>query len=280
MLIKNNIKHFKHLSNFTSLKDFNNNIEKHLADIKQEFSTKELIVLKRLVRFSAKVYGVSNISIKKLLKAILKHDNVEVSEATFHRAKRKSIKLGLLEVHSCLRDNKSQSSNLYVFLPYKTTHDTPRKDDKGAEVATSQPSDKVVVTPLNEANNITKTNKKDTRKDNKENLDSSFVSPNVPKELVSIVKSFFNKADEIYSIYSRLQKATIASPETVRDNLEEYISTFKQSIYRLKKGHIRGDFMGYLYVAFSNTCKKIINSRNARGARDSVYFDWTDPANL
>src|SRR5699024_7807695 len=268
------------LSNFTSLKDFNNNIEKHLADIKQEFSTKELIVLKRLVRFSAKVYGVSNISIKKLLKAILKHDNVEVSEATFHRAKRKSIKLGLLEVHSCLRDNKSQSSNLYVFLPYKTTHDTPRKDDKGAEVATSQPSDKVVVTPLNEANNITKTNKKDTRKDNKENLDSSFVSPNVPKELVSIVKSFFNKADEIYSIYSRLQKATIASPETVRDNLEEYISTFKQSIYRLKKGHIRGDFIGYLYVAFSNTCKKIINSRNARGARDSVYFDWTDPANL
>src|SRR5699024_3160608 len=114
MLI-NDITHFKHLSNFTTLKNFNNHIEMHLCDFKQHFTKKELIILKRLIRYSAKVYGVSNVSIRRLIKAVERYDNTTVSPATFHRMKRKAVKFGMLEIHQSKRNDNSQSSNIYVF---------------------------------------------------------------------------------------------------------------------------------------------------------------------
>ena len=134
------VEQFKAYSQFSSLKQFNNHMEQWLVDYKQEFSKKELVCLKRLYRFCSKVYGVSTISIKKLIKAIQEKDQVNVSEATFHRFKRKSIKLGLLSVHSTKRINESQSSNVWVFNQY----DTPCQ----SETLTEQQTEKLETTPL------------------------------------------------------------------------------------------------------------------------------------
>lgn len=272
-MLKNDITYFQELSNFDSLKDFNNNLEMHLADFKNEYTTKELIVLKRLVRFSAKVFGVSNVSIRTLVEAVEAYDKVKVSEATFHRMKRKSIKLGLFDTRSCRREDSSQSSNLYVFLPYSI--DTPDRLEEVEETPSNQDLEKKDVTPL-KASNISKTNKTiKTRKGIEVmNFDSSFISSNVPRELVETVKPFFSKASEIYAIYKRLKQATNHAHDTVETNLGDYVSTFKQSLYRLKLGYVDGDFLGYLYGAFKKTCNKIIYERNAKGYSNSVYFDW------
>ena len=64
------IEGFEQYSQFTSLKEFNTHMEMWLAVKKGDFSKGELVALKRLVRFSAKIPGVSNAKIGTILKAI------------------------------------------------------------------------------------------------------------------------------------------------------------------------------------------------------------------
>jgi hypothetical protein len=125
-VFQSSIVSFKHLSNFNSLKDFNNHLEAFLSVHKKEFSKGELVCFKTLYRFAAKVYGVSNVSINTLLKAICdRYNGVPISESTFHRMKRKAVKFGILTVISTQRKNGSQSSNLWVFNQFLNTNDTP-----------------------------------------------------------------------------------------------------------------------------------------------------------
>jgi translation initiation factor IF-3 len=83
---------------------------------KQEFSKGDLIGLKRLVHFSAKVPGVCNSKIGTLLKAINEeYQGNGISRSTFKRMTIKAKELGILTIHETERKNGSQSSNLYSF---------------------------------------------------------------------------------------------------------------------------------------------------------------------
>jgi hypothetical protein len=64
------IDQFEEYSKFTSLKEFNSHFEMWMSKLKEEFSKGELVALKRLVRYSAKLPGVSNAKIGTMLKAI------------------------------------------------------------------------------------------------------------------------------------------------------------------------------------------------------------------
>jgi hypothetical protein len=110
------IEKFDSLSPFTSLTQFNTHMEMWLAVYKHKFSKGELVGLKRLVRFAAKIPGVCNAKIGTVLKAI--HEEYEgngISRSTFKRMIQKAIGLGILTVHETERKNGSQSSNLYIF---------------------------------------------------------------------------------------------------------------------------------------------------------------------
>ncbi|OXS80150.1 hypothetical protein [Domibacillus enclensis] len=132
------ISNFKHLSQFSSLKEFNNNIEAFLAVHKNDFTRSELYCFKALTRFAVKVKGISNISINKLLKAISEQFK-SVSESTFHRMKRKSIRLGILAVHSTKRSNGSQSSNIWVFNKWlNVKNDIPQVNTDKVSMAINQ----------------------------------------------------------------------------------------------------------------------------------------------
>ena len=61
------IEGFEQYSQFTSLKEFNTHVEMWLAVKKGDFPKGELVALKRLVRFSAKIPGVSNAKIGTIL---------------------------------------------------------------------------------------------------------------------------------------------------------------------------------------------------------------------
>jgi hypothetical protein len=113
-----NIESFKQLSQFNDLKDFNNNIEQWMIDLKSKFTKSELIALKRLVRFSAKVFGVCNAKIGTIVSATHENNNVGISRSTFKRMVSKAKEFGLLVVTEMERRNGSQTSNLYVFNRY------------------------------------------------------------------------------------------------------------------------------------------------------------------
>jgi hypothetical protein len=115
-----NINNFKHLSQFSNIKDFNNHFEQWMLDVKKEFTKSELVALKRLVRFSAKVYGVCNAKIGTLTKATHELDGAGISRITFKRMVIKAKQFGLLTVHETERKNGSKSSNIYVFNSYST----------------------------------------------------------------------------------------------------------------------------------------------------------------
>lgn len=282
MLINNDITNFKHLSNFTSLKDFNNNFEMWLAGDKKQFTKKEFIIVRRLSKYSAKVYGVSNISVRRLLQAVEQHDNVTVSEATFHRAKRKAAKLGIITIHSTKRTDNSQSSNLYVFNRYSSQKDSPTKKQNHNETLIQQQKEKREMTSheadKNFKTNMNNNNRKEgvsknfyTKKSSA--LDHNHVSQSVPKKLIKAIKPFFNTAADIYEVYKRLTIATKDVPHTLFTNIDDYVSTFKQTIYRLKSGIVRGDYLGYLYGAFKNKANELGRVRYSNPDGD-VYFDW------
>src|SRR4051812_7163738 len=89
------IQQFEEYSQFKSLKEFNNHMEMWLVEYKQEFTKGEVVGLKRLVRFSAKVPGVCNAKIGTMLKAIHEeyHDH-GISRSTFKRMIQKAIGFG------------------------------------------------------------------------------------------------------------------------------------------------------------------------------------------
>ncbi|MCH6265313.1 hypothetical protein [Neobacillus citreus] len=110
------IEHFNEFSQFTSLTEFNHHIEQWLLEHKADFSKGELVGLKRLVRFAAKIPGVCNAKIGTILKAIHSefHDN-GISRSTFKRMVLKAKELGIITVYETERKNGSQTCNLYVF---------------------------------------------------------------------------------------------------------------------------------------------------------------------
>lgn len=288
-MLQKDITNFKQLSQFQSLKDFNNNVEMWLADHKEVFTKKELIILKRLIRYSAKVYGVSNVSIRRLIKTVEQCDNITVSMPTFHRMKRKAIKLGMLTVHATKREDNSQSSNIYVFNAYNTNNksddstnnDSPIQNAQRQQTASNQQLEKREMIGDKTDKNY-KTNIKKHRNENDicndinydVSFDHTFVSSNVPIKFVDAISPFFNKADDIYAVYKRLKMATREHSESVIYDLEEYIKVFKETIYKLKLKRIKGDFLGYLYGAFKNKCHEL--KYTYAMPEDSVYFDWLD----
>lgn len=228
------IDQFKEFSQFVSLEEFNHHLEMWLAEKKVYFSKGELVGLKRLARFSAKIPGVSNAKIGTILKAI--HEEYRgngISRSTFKRMIQKALKIGIFSVYETERKNGSQSSNLYVFNRFPS-YEPP----KGK--TTNHPK----------TNNLSKTNHiKITKRtedvvendvDNKR-LDDSYTSDRVPKSFVSLVKCFYGEANVIEEFW---RMTRIAAYRNNMENetvivLDIAIQAFKQLVRKIKASTTR-----------------------------------------
>ncbi|WP_342431573.1 hypothetical protein [Neobacillus sp. FSL H8-0543] len=140
-----NIKGFEQYSQFTSLKEFNTNMEMWMVEHKLEFTKGELVGLKRLVRFAAKNPGVCNAKIGTILKAInQEYQDNGISRSTFKRMIQRAKEMGIITVHETERKNGSQSSNLYVFNRFPK-NEPPKQEEMNHQYKTI---------------NLSKTNKK------------------------------------------------------------------------------------------------------------------------
>lgn len=115
-MLSGRIEKYAEYSQFDSLKDFNTTIEMFLADHKKDFTKGELVAFKRLVRYSAKFFGVANAKIGTLLKTINeKLNGFGISRSTFERMLRKAKQLGILTIKNTVKRKGGKGHNVYVF---------------------------------------------------------------------------------------------------------------------------------------------------------------------
>ncbi|WP_160725036.1 hypothetical protein [Bacillus sp. USDA818B3_A] len=219
-----NIEGFEQFSQFESLKEFNHHMEMWLLDHKKDFTKGELVGLKRLVRFSAKIPGVCNAKIGTILKAINQQSKENIlSRSTFKRMILKGKQIGIFTVYETERKNGSQSSNLYVFNRFPI----------------SEPPKQESMNPPKETTNLLKTEKDQKIKKRKEDpihLDHTYVSNRVPKPFVEFIKCFFSDA-KLIEEYWRMSHIIAYGYELDHETdliVDLAIQSFKQLIRKLK----------------------------------------------
>jgi hypothetical protein len=201
---QSNIETFASYSQFKSLKDFNNNLESFLSVHKKELTPNEVYCFKALSRFAVRCLGVSNISINKLLKAISEKFK-KVSESTFHRFKRKAIKLGILSVYSLSRSNGSQSSNLWVFNRFIAT-DTPREGTREVNSPVNQQSENDEMTSPIKLTKSKTNNHKTIHTEFVSSSNNQFESTLQSKYIPSWINEEFFKAAKPYFELDRIEE--------------------------------------------------------------------------
>lgn len=234
-----NIVGFEHFSQFTSLKEFNMNMEMWLLEHKQEFTKGELVGLKRLVRFAVKFPGVCNAKIGTILISINEdyHDN-GISRSTFKRMTQKALVLGILTIHETERKNGSQSSNLYVFNRFPA-NEPPKPEELNYLNKTIIPSKTI-------------NQKIEERTEAPLELNHNFVSDRVPQEFVQLVKYFYPEAKTIEEYW---KMAKIAAYRNVCEEKPEVLAialhSFKQLINKVKTAKVRNPFAYFYGIADS-----------------------------
>lgn len=236
-----NIEKFKSFSQFQSLQEFNNHMEMWLVDYKKKFTKSELIGLKRLVRYSAKVPGVCNAKIGTILKAIHEDKNGHgISRSTFKRFLQKAKSVGMLTIYETERKNGSQSCNLYVFNRY-ASNELPKKEHLDYHKETS---------------NLLETNNNINNRSNE--LDATYTRDYVPSTFIKLVKCYFNKA-KVIEEYWRM--ARVAAYRNNREKETELvlhyaILAFKQMVatYKIKKIH---NPVAYFYTVLTRKFEEL-----------------------
>ncbi len=228
---------FEQFSQFENLQEFNLHMEMWLLDHKKDFSKGELVGLKRLVRFAAKIPGVCNAKIGTMLKVIHKeyHDN-GISRSTFKRMIGKAKDIGIFTVYETERKNGSQSSNLYVFN----------------RCPVSEPPKPEPMNHPKETINLLKTEKDQKIKKRKEassKLEHTFVSNRVPKNFVQFVKCFFDDAKLIEEYWRMVH--ILAFDYKIHGETDVIvdlaIDSFRQLIRKLKLTNVVRKPIAYFY---------------------------------
>lgn len=244
------IEGFEQYSQFATLGEFNNHLEMQMVEYKKEFTKGELVGLKRLARFAAKVPGVCNAKIGTVLKAIHEeYKDLGISRSTFKRMIIKAKKLGIFTVYETERKNGSQSSNLYVFNRYNNNKELPKdeildhhnktisllktnikQNNKREQTALTEKKAESLEKTTTPEKSINPTVNKNAPEDH------LFVSDRIPKPFVELVKCFFPTAKAIEEFW---RMSTISA---YRNNLEKdkdtilsvSIESFRQLVRKLK----------------------------------------------
>jgi hypothetical protein len=261
MSIKNGkIGGFEGYSQFAELKEFNSHFEMWMADKKHYFTKGELIGLKRLVRFAAKIPGVANAKIGTVLKAIYEEygELGMISRSTFKRMIVKASKIGIFTVHETERKNGTQSSNLYIFNRFPM-NELPIEEKLSQHNKT--------ISPIK--TNIKKNNKRETAPEGNESVEIAslkitetpeaiskseelynylFVSDRVPSAFAELVKYFFPKAKSIEEFWRMSRISAYRNNYENEDAtlLSLSLDSFRQLVRKMKsKVTVKNPFAYY-----------------------------------
>lgn len=243
-----NINQFKHLSQFDSIKSFNSSIEQWMVDYKSEFTKSELIALRVLKRYAAKVYGVCFACVNTLIKATSQQGE-PISESTFHRMRRKAIKIGIIKVITTRqtygKNKNRQGANIWVFQAYKSD-DTLEIEDDVQGSPTQKDSINSRLTPP-KTNKLSKTN-------NIKNIRKTFnCIKDIPDFYQEWLESFNCSPKQIVEFWRCVRLATrYLTHYSKQDKINLGIRAFEQMYSNKKLGYkVKNAFAYYTTIIHS-----------------------------
>lgn len=247
-----NIEQFKHLSQFRDIRDFNNNIEQWMIDLKSKFTKSELIALKRLIRYSAKIPGVCNAKIQTLVSAC--HEaGQEISRSTFERMLRKAKRFGLIVVYNTFKNGK-QAHNVYVFQRYQSQNVSISSTIDVAESAKIDGAKETInLLETNNQDNINKRYEKKYPQYPQYPQSYLFTSNRVPVQFRDLVKCFWNDwkiIEEFWKVIHIQTRKLLYY--TQNDRITLAINSFLQLIGNIKRGRKVRNIFGYFWGIVNN----------------------------
>jgi hypothetical protein len=246
------IQQYTHLSEFKTVKEFNETVKAIFLTYREKFTKGEQIALEQLTRFCVKHIGVCNARISKLVEATHK-EHQGISRSTFERMIRKAKQLGFLSVYQTMRKKGGLSHNVYVFHRFDGAQEeklTDRTERQNPVPATNQRENTATKTTLveNKPKKI-----QDLRSIPIEELDYTFVPSHVPTTFTKTVKPFFSQAKQICNLWDRALIAyrSMRFDEPIEWLLPIITKAFKETVYRFKQKKIKTDFNAYFYGTLS-----------------------------
>ncbi|RXZ01508.1 Lrp/AsnC family transcriptional regulator [Fictibacillus sp. S7] len=276
-MVPGKITNFKTLSEFQTVKEFNESNKHFLEEHGEKFTKGELIAFHQLTRYSVKVIGVCNARISTLVSAC--HEKGGISRSTVERMLRKARKLGIISIHHTIRNKGGYSHNIFVFhhfdrpIPQQLTGrqspQPPCSSGKNPDISISE-------TKNLETKNIKKLKTKTIRKQpafSPTSLDYSYLPDYIPMDFISAVKPFFTTAAEICSLW---QKARLAYNKLQMERplevlVPDVIQAFKITVYQYKLRKIKSTFAQYFYGVLYGVLT--VERRRERYAEVHTY-DW------
>lgn len=233
-MINGQIEKFMKYSQFQSVEEFNSHLKQWLDEVGHKFSKSERMALKFLSRYAVKVVGVANVKIGTVLKTIHEEYNGNgISRSTMKRMIIKAKQVGMIVTHELSRENGAQSSNLYVFM---------RRPEPPKPEQLDHPNKTIHLE--------TKTIKE---LENRKELDHTYTSEKVPVPFVKLVKCFFDSFQKIEEYWRMTELA--AYKYVLEGNrelmLEVAIMSFKQTIRKMKRSHVKKPVAYYYAVVIS-----------------------------
>lgn len=246
-MISGNIQNFSHLSEFSTVKQFNATIKFIITKFGQQFTKSEQLALEQLTQFSVKMVGVCNARICKLVQAAQQKKG-GISRSTFERMLRKAKQLGFLSVHHTIRKKGGYSHSVYVFHRI----DIASWDQLTEREQVEKPITLPVSTPKKhpETSSLeTNTKRKENRPLELEQLDFTYVPSYVPILFTNTVKPFYRTATEICQLWDRARIAYRSQrfTEPIDHFLPLITKAFKETVYQYKRKRIKTSFLAYYY---------------------------------
>lgn len=228
------IKNFIHLCKFNSQKQFQDSVKLFIKQNRDKLTKSERIGFDMLVNYAIKHNGIANFKIATLLKSIHEKTNGNgISRSTFKRLLVKLQEMNVLEIHHTYKGIR-QGHSVYVFLPYEST---------------KQSNEPVTIEPPKKTTQDYKTNINTRRNESINHLDHTYTPSNVPDEVISVIKPYFNSAEKIFKLWGKALLAhKISKLEQPVEGLKELvIKAFKESLFALKQNRIKKDFTAYFF---------------------------------
>lgn len=207
-MYNNQIENIKKLQRFNSLDEFNESFYIAMKQHRDAFSKGELIALKTLKNWGAKVVGVVYAKIGTIISDLIKRkgEMCVPSRSTFERAIRKAKKLGIIKTIETKQGSISErrrnlkGNNIFIFELFSDSEQlTERKDEKLTERENAETLHNQAVQTTEIEGDALKTSytSENTLSSLRKKRDSSYVQSYVPRFLVNKLKPFYNSADII-----------------------------------------------------------------------------------
>jgi hypothetical protein len=297
------INKYKEYSEFVNLDDFKVNFNSFMKDNRKLFTKTEESVIRRLFKYSCKVFGVSMIRQDTLATSLGENDTlVEVSTRTIRRALKKAQDNGLIKLYYTYKGfvKRVRSANLCVFqryydnlAKYNITEETCKINPNNQNNVHKEEVAESSQTLINQQQENTQlsTNKSNTQSSKKEplnnrldglTLNKGFTTNNVPVNFKHLAGMFFDNAITIENMWNN-QKHLFKKYKIVNNaynHVDIAMDSLRNTVTKHKQNKIHGSFFGYYYKtlerAISESLRKGVLKVQNSFVSNIPFYNWLE----